>query len=49
MQTSAVDWVVGVDVHDAQVWFLIRWFLWSLLVPWFGFSAFFLISDGLTL
>jgi len=49
MQTSAIDRVVGVGVHDARVWFLMRWFLWSFSVPWFGFSAFFLISDGLTL
>jgi len=26
MQTSAIDRIVGVDVHDARVWFLMRWF-----------------------
>lgn len=49
MQTSAIDRVVGVDVHDARFWFFFRWFVLSFLVLWFGFSAFFLISDGLIL
>jgi len=49
MQTSAVDWVVGVGIHDARVWFLSFGFLLLILEFQFCFSAFFLISDGFIL
>lgn len=47
MQTSVIDRVVGVGIHDARVWLLSFGFLLLFLVFRLGFSAFFLISDGL--